>query len=84
MFTDRMRSPTATAMGGLPNDVIAKSRIPSPKVHPAPQPPVWPSTGLANRVKKLSWGDDKVLGCNFVNVHSLDQYIMLFILFISD
>lgn len=66
MFGDRtiasIRSPTATAMGGIPSDV--KSRIPSPKVHPAPQPPIWPQSASSARVKKLSWGDDKV----FINL----------------
>lgn len=53
------RSPSASALGGIPSD--PKSRIPSPKVHPAPQPPVWPHSTIAGRVKKLSWGDDKVI-----------------------
>ncbi|CAH0557101.1 unnamed protein product [Brassicogethes aeneus] len=53
---DRQLSPMATAMGGIPTDL--KSRIPSPKVHPAPQPPMWPHSA-SSRVKKLSWGDDK-------------------------
>ncbi|KAF7275616.1 hypothetical protein GWI33_011495, partial [Rhynchophorus ferrugineus] len=46
-------SGTASAIGGLPSD--SKSRIPSSKVHPAPQPPMWPTT--TSRFKKLSWGD---------------------------
>lgn len=58
MFGDKSKSPTATAMGGIPSDL--KSRIPSPKVHPAPQPPAWPQSATSSRVKKLSWGDDKV------------------------
>lgn len=56
---DKARPGTAVAIGGIPSE--PKSRIPSPKVHPAPQPPVnvlWPTA--AARVKKLSWGDDKV------------------------
>lgn len=59
VFGDKaQRSPTATAMGGVPSEV--KTRIPSPKVHPAPQPPNWPQNASCSRVKKLSWGDDKV------------------------
>ncbi|KAG5876666.1 hypothetical protein JTB14_027143 [Gonioctena quinquepunctata] len=59
MFGSRSRTPTACALGGIPSEM--KSRIPSPKVNPAPQPPpVWPSSDTANRVKKLSWGDDPV------------------------
>lgn len=51
--------PTATAMGGIPSEI--KSKLPSPKVHPAPQPPLlWPANASVSRVKKLSWGDDKV------------------------
>lgn len=64
-----IRSPMATAMGGIPSEM--KSRLPSPKVHPAPQPPVWPhSAASSTRVKKLSWGDDKVCGeeYSFLNV----------------
>lgn len=56
---DNLKSPTASAMGGIPTE-MARSRIPSPKVHPAPQPPIWPSSALPARVKKLSWNDDKV------------------------
>ncbi|XP_048521260.1 protocadherin-23 [Dendroctonus ponderosae] len=55
--TDKMRPGTAVALGGIPSEA-SKSRVPSPKVHPAPQPPatdLWTST--AGRVKKLSWGD---------------------------
>lgn len=59
MFGDLNRPPTASAMGGIPSDV-SKSRIPSPKVHPAPQPPNWPSAAVSTRVKKLSWNDDRV------------------------
>lgn len=66
MFGDRVVTPTASAMGGIPSDV-AKARIPSPKVHPAPQPPIWPSS--STRVKKLSWGDDKVL-VNFITLQN--------------
>lgn len=66
MFVDRMRrSPSASALGGIPSNEV-KSRIPSPKVHPAPQPPVWPHSTIAGRVKKLSWGDDKVIFFIFV------------------
>jgi hypothetical protein len=64
MFGDRVKSPTATAMGGIPSDLV-KSRIPSPKVHPAPQPPAWPNSASSTRMKKLSWGDDKVLNNKF-------------------
>ncbi|KAK9721611.1 Cadherin domain [Popillia japonica] len=71
VFADRMRSPTASAMGGVPNDV-AKSRIPSPKVHPAPQPPIWANSSLANRVKKLSWGDDKTDSDSTDNMNNID------------
>nr|XP_022918947.1 protocadherin Fat 4 [Onthophagus taurus]XP_022918948.1 protocadherin Fat 4 [Onthophagus taurus] len=71
MFGDRMRSPTATAMGGIPNE-LSKSRIPSPKVHPAPQPPSWPGSSLANRVKKLSWGDDKTDSDSTDNLNNID------------
>lgn len=61
MFGDRTTSsPTATAMGGIPTELL-KARIPSPKVHPAPLPPLWPQSSSSTRVKKLSWGDDKVL-----------------------
>lgn len=56
MFGDCSRTPTATAMGGIPSDI--RSKIPSTKVHPAPQPPLWASD--SSRAKKLSWGDDKV------------------------
>ncbi|KAF5307815.1 hypothetical protein FQR65_LT06687 [Abscondita terminalis] len=59
MFGDALRSATASAIGGVPNSTIAKAK-PSPKVHPAPQPPVWPHSAMSNRVKKLSWGDDKI------------------------
>ncbi|XP_056632949.1 cadherin EGF LAG seven-pass G-type receptor 2-like [Diorhabda sublineata] len=55
MFGDCTRPPTATALGGIPSDI--RSKIPSPKVHPAPQPPLWASD--CSRAKKLSWGDDK-------------------------
>lgn len=59
MFVDRIKkSPNANAFGGISND--PKSRIPSSKVHPAPQPPIWPHSTIVGRVKKLSWGDDKV------------------------
>ncbi|KAK4880119.1 hypothetical protein RN001_008265 [Aquatica leii] len=58
VFGDALRSPTASALGGLPSN-SAKTK-PSPKVHPAPQPPMWPHSALSNRVKKLSWGDDKI------------------------
>nr|XP_023017752.1 cadherin EGF LAG seven-pass G-type receptor 2-like [Leptinotarsa decemlineata]XP_023017753.1 cadherin EGF LAG seven-pass G-type receptor 2-like [Leptinotarsa decemlineata] len=58
MFGGRSGTPTASALGGISSEM--KSRIPSPKVHPAPQPPpVWPSSDASNRVKKLSWGDDR-------------------------
>ncbi|CAG9859531.1 unnamed protein product [Phyllotreta striolata] len=53
MFGERSRTPTATALGGVPSEL----KIKSPKVHPAPQPPLWASDSA--RVKKLSWGDDK-------------------------
>ncbi|XP_017769674.1 PREDICTED: cadherin-related tumor suppressor-like [Nicrophorus vespilloides] len=46
------RSPTATAMGGVPTvEGLAsiKARIPSPKVHPAPQPPNWPQSASSQR-----------------------------------
>ncbi|KAK5646834.1 hypothetical protein RI129_005298 [Pyrocoelia pectoralis] len=61
VFGDVMRSPTASALGGLPNSANNKTK-PSPKIHPAPQPPIWPHSATSNRVKKLSWGDDKIDG----------------------
>lgn len=63
VFNDRLRNPIATAMGGVPNLAMqtSKSKIPSPKVHPAPPPPMWPHSTTSSRVKKLSWGDDKVI-----------------------
>ncbi|KAB0797967.1 hypothetical protein PPYR_08960 [Photinus pyralis] len=61
VFGDVLRSPTASALGGVPNSANSKSK-PSPKVHPAPQPPLWPHSAMSNRVKKLSWGDDKIDG----------------------
>ncbi|KAL3281094.1 hypothetical protein HHI36_004318 [Cryptolaemus montrouzieri] len=74
MFTDRMRSPTATAMGGIPSIAaeVARSRIPSPKVHPAPQPPLWPHSTSSARVKKLSWGDDKTESGSSENLDNID------------
>ncbi|KAF5288029.1 hypothetical protein FQA39_LY15558, partial [Lamprigera yunnana] len=57
VFGDALCSPTASALGGLPSNNKIK---PSPKVHPAPQPPVWPHSVVPNKVKKLSWGDDKI------------------------
>lgn len=57
---DQLKSPTASAMGGIPTEIV-RSRIPSPKVHPAPQPPIWPNAAVPSRVKKLSWNDDKVV-----------------------
>lgn len=52
-------TPSASIMGGIPSG--AKSKLLSPKVYPAPQPPIqWPISADSNRVKKLNWGDDKV------------------------
>lgn len=73
MYGDALRSPTATAMGGLPTGTTSKAK-PSPKVHPAPQPPIWPHSAMPNRVKKLSWGDDKVkpkLTCKYLKTYHL-------------
>ncbi|CAH1176126.1 unnamed protein product [Phaedon cochleariae] len=71
MFGDRTRSPTATAIGGIPSEL--KSKIPSPKVHPAPQPPpVWPSSDGSTRVKKLSWVDDKTDTESTENLNNTD------------
>ncbi|KAJ8951840.1 hypothetical protein NQ318_019815 [Aromia moschata] len=72
VFGERLRTPTASAMGGVPSD--AKSRIPSPKVHPAPQPPqtLWPSSASSVRVKKLSWGDDKTDSDSTENMNNVD------------
>lgn len=77
MFGDKNRSPTASAMGGLPIDV--KSRLPSPKVHPAPQPPSWPQNASCSRVKKLSWGDDKVRRFLISSSHFISVYLFLLI-----
>ncbi|XP_015835493.1 protocadherin beta-12 [Tribolium castaneum] len=71
MFGDRVKSPMATAMGGIPSDLV-KSRIPSPKVHPAPQPPAWPSSTSSTRTKKLSWGDDKTDSDSTDNINNID------------
>ncbi|XP_066156678.1 cadherin EGF LAG seven-pass G-type receptor 2 [Euwallacea fornicatus] len=68
--SDKSRSATAVALGGIPSN----KRIPSPKIHPAPQPPMgvlWPSA--ASRVKKLSWGDDKTDSESTENLNQLDQ-----------
>ncbi|XP_045471054.1 protocadherin-16 [Harmonia axyridis] len=75
VFNDRLRNPTATAMGGLPNlaTQLSKSTIPSPKVHPAPPPPVWPHSATSSvRVKKLSWGDDKTDSGSSENLDNID------------
>ncbi|XP_028129722.2 protocadherin beta-12-like [Diabrotica virgifera virgifera] len=64
MFGDRSRTPTASAMGGIPSEL--RSKIPSPKVHPAPQPPLWAND--CSRIKKLSWGDDKTETENNENI----------------
>lgn len=53
-------TPSASVMGGIPSG-IPKTKLTSPKVYPAPQPPLqWPISIDSNRVKKLNWGDDKV------------------------
>ncbi|XP_044750836.1 protocadherin-16 [Coccinella septempunctata] len=74
VFNDRSRNPTATAMGGLPNlsMQVSKSKIPSPKVHPAPQPPMWPNSTTSSRVKKLSWGEDKTDSESSENLNNMD------------
>ncbi|KAK9879639.1 hypothetical protein WA026_006704 [Henosepilachna vigintioctopunctata] len=74
VFTDRLRNPTAVAMGGIPTIAVeaARSRIPSPKVHPAPQPPIWPQPIASTRVKKLSWGDDKTDSGSTETLDNLD------------
>lgn len=52
-------TPSASLMGGIPSGT--KSKVMSPKVYPAPQPPLhWPIPIDSTRVKKLNWGDDKV------------------------
>ncbi|KAJ3655050.1 hypothetical protein Zmor_014194 [Zophobas morio] len=71
MFGDRVKTHTASAMGGIPSDLV-KSRIPSPKVHPAPQPPGWPSSASSSRTKKLSWGDDKTDSDSTDNINNID------------
>ncbi|KAJ8979542.1 hypothetical protein NQ317_017690, partial [Molorchus minor] len=65
MFADRSRTPTATAMGGIPSEL--KSRIPSPKVHPAPQP-LYGRTPLPPR----GWGDDKTDSDSTENMNNID------------
>ncbi|XP_049822216.1 protocadherin Fat 3 isoform X2 [Aethina tumida] len=71
MFGDeRVASPTASAMGGIPSEL--KSRLPSPKVHPAPQPPMWPHSASSTRVKKLSWGDDKTDSESTETINNID------------
>lgn len=58
-------TPSASMMGGIPTGT--KRKITSPKIYPAPHPPVqWPHSIDSNRVKKLNWGDDKVKSFTYV------------------
>ncbi|XP_030752293.1 cadherin-89D [Sitophilus oryzae] len=66
---EKTREDTVAALEGISSET--KPRIPSSKIHPAPQPPLWPTA--TSRVKKLSWDDNKTETGSTENLNDLDS-----------